>query len=151
MIIVRSKNDNCILILFSEQMYFIPTLDTFVVLWHCPGYEVWNAYSKSEQTLDYSKALKGIYTYLAFWDTKSHTQHTFEMGISMLSLKEIIALVSSTMNTPNAAFSKSVSCTSHGRNSTRQPMSLLTGGILKRMVCQLVLWMFWGKDSTCSI
>ena len=29
--------------------------------------------------------------------------------------------VSSTIKTENAAFSKSVSCTSHGRNSTRQP------------------------------
>lgn len=48
-----------------------------------------------------------------------------------------------TMNTAKAAFSKSVSCTSMVRNSTRQPMGELGGGGLKRRVCQLVDWMFW--------
>ena len=61
----------------------------------------------------------------------------------MLSLKVMIALLSSTINTTKAAFSKSVICTSQGRNSTRHPMSEFTGGILKRMCCQLVLWIFW--------
>ena len=42
------------------------------------------------------------------------------------------------MNTANAAFSKSVSCTSIGLNSTRQPMDEPAGGGLKRRVCQFV-------------
>ena len=47
------------------------------------------------------------------------------------------------MNTANAAFSKSVSCTSMGLNSTRQPMDDPAGGGLKRRVCQFVDWMFY--------
>jgi len=43
-----------------------------------------------------------------------------------------------------AAFSKSVSCTSIGLNSTRQPILVFGGGGLKRIVCQLVDWMFCG-------
>ncbi len=53
-----------------------------------------------------------------------------------------MARVRSTTNTTNAAFSKSVSCTSRGRNSTLQPMLELGGGGLKRMLCQLVDWIF---------
>lgn len=67
---------------------------------------------------------------------------TLEIGISIFSLNVSIARVKSTMNTPKAAFSKSVNCTSQGRNSTRHPMLLFTGGSLNRIVCQLVLWMF---------
>lgn len=71
---------------------------------------------------------------------------TFVMGMKRLSLKDRMALVRSTTNTTNAAFSKSVSCISSGRNSTRQPMLELGGGGLNRMLCQLVDWMFyvWG-------
>lgn len=47
------------------------------------------------------------------------------------------------MNTANAAFSKSVICTSIGRNSTRQPMEEPAGGGLNRTVCQFVDWMFY--------
>jgi len=54
----------------------------------------------------------------------------------------MIALVRRTMNTENAAFSKSVHCTSIDRNSTRQPIGELTGGGLNRIVCQFVDWMF---------
>ena len=46
------------------------------------------------------------------------------------------------MKTAKAAFSKSVSWTSIGRNSTRHPILELTGGGLKRTVCQLVDCMF---------
>lgn len=60
----------------------------------------------------------------------------------MFRLKCRIARDSSTMNTENAAFSKSVSCTSIGRNSTRQPIGEFVGGGLNRSVCQLVDWMF---------
>lgn len=50
--------------------------------------------------------------------------------------------VNRTIKTANAAFSNSVNCTSIDLNSTRHPMVELTGGGLKRMVCQLVDWMF---------
>lgn len=59
-----------------------------------------------------------------------------------LRLKCRMARESKTMKAAKAAFSKSVSWTSIGRNSTRQPMGELTGGGLKRSVCQLVDWMF---------
>ena len=55
-----------------------------------------------------------------------------------LRLKCRMARESRTMKTANAAFSKSVSCTSMGRNSTRQPMGEFAGGGLNRRVCQLV-------------
>ena len=68
---------------------------------------------------------------------------TFEMGMTKLILKERITLVRSTTKTTNAAFSKSVSCASVGRNSTRHPIGEFGGGGLKRIVCQFVDWMFW--------
>ena len=51
-------------------------------------------------------------------------------------------LVMRTMKQTTAAFSKSVNCNSHGLNSTRQPIGAEGGGGLKRIVCQLVDWMF---------
>lgn len=47
-----------------------------------------------------------------------------------------------TMKTANAAFSKSVICTSMLRNSTRQPMGEFGGGGLNLRVCQFVDWIF---------
>ena len=43
-------------------------------------------------------------------------------------MKERIARVNNTINTAKAAFSKSVSCSSSGRNSTLHPISELGGG-----------------------
>ena len=54
----------------------------------------------------------------------------------------MIALVRSTMKILNAAFSKSVICTSMLLNSTRQPIGEFTGGGLNRIVCQFVDCMF---------
>lgn len=56
----------------------------------------------------------------------------------------------STIKIENAAFSKSVICTSILLNSTRQPMGESTGGGLNLIVCQLVDWIFskWSIDSS---
>ena len=70
------------------------------------------------------------------------TRITLEIGMYKLRLKCKMARDSRTMKTANAAFSKSVSCTSIGRNSTRHPMGEFVGGGLKRTVCQLVDWIF---------
>mmetsp|Transcript_5028 Transcript_5028/g.14659 ORF Transcript_5028/g.14659 Transcript_5028/m.14659 type:complete len:248 (-) Transcript_5028:1851-2594(-) len=71
-----------------------------------------------------------------------------------------ITLVSSTMNTVNAEFSKSVSCISMLRNSVLQPMCgsfglFRGGGGFHLTVCQFVLWMLskcsvWVSSSTSS-
>jgi hypothetical protein len=76
---------------------------------------------------------------------RAHISRTFEIGRYRLRPYCRIARESSTMKTANAAFSKSVGCTSIERNSTRQPIGELAGGGLKRTVCQLVDWIFW-KD-----
>lgn len=60
------------------------------------------------------------------------------MGMRKLSWYDKITLVSSTTKQTMAAFSKSVSWTSHGLNSTRQPMVEFGGGGLNLMVCQFV-------------
>ena len=70
------------------------------------------------------------------------TSITLEIGIYKLRLKCKMARESRTMKTANAAFSKSVICTSIGRNSTRQPIGEFAGGGLKRSVCQFVDCMF---------
>jgi len=54
------------------------------------------------------------------------------------------------MKAENAAFSKSVVCTSIGRNSTRQPIEDPGGGGLNRKVCQFVDWIFCGNMSVLS-
>jgi hypothetical protein len=59
--------------------------------------------------------------------------------MSRLSWKDKMVLVRSTTKQTMAAFSKSVSCASHGLNSTRQPMGEYGGGGLNRIVCQFVL------------
>lgn len=52
----------------------------------------------------------------------------------------------------NAAFSKSVICTSILLNSTLQPIGEFTGGGLNRIVCQFVDCIFskWSMDSSSS-
>lgn len=54
-----------------------------------------------------------------------------------------MARLKRTMNTENAAFSKSVMDTSILLNSTRQPIGDFGGGGLNRSVCQLVDWIFY--------
>lgn len=75
---------------------------------------------------------------------------TLLIGINKSRLYERMTRVNSTTKHPIAEFSKSVSCSSHGRNSTRQPMEVLGGGGLKRIVCQFVDWMFskWSVSSS---
>lgn len=63
---------------------------------------------------------------------------TLLIGIKKFNWYDRITLVISTTKQTIAAFSKSVNCTSHGRNSTRQPIVELGGGGLKRIVCQFV-------------
>lgn len=67
---------------------------------------------------------------------------TFDIGISRFNLYDSITRVKRTINTTKAAFSKSVSCTSIERNSTRHPILLFGGGGLKRTLCQFVDWIF---------
>jgi hypothetical protein len=59
-----------------------------------------------------------------------------------------MTLVRRTTKHTKAAFSKSVICASHGRNSTLQPIGELGGGGLNLIVCQLVDWMFCKKIET---
>jgi len=67
---------------------------------------------------------------------------TFEIGKRKQRLYERTTRVSKTMKQTTAAFSKSVNWTSQGRNSTLHPIELSGGGGLKRIVCQLVDWIF---------
>ena len=55
-----------------------------------------------------------------------------------MRLKYMIARERRTTKTENAAFSKSVICTSILLNSTLQPIGEPGGGGLKRRVCQFV-------------
>lgn len=60
------------------------------------------------------------------------------IGIKKFKLKDRMTRVSRTMKQTMAAFSKSVSWSSQGRNSTLQPIWEFGGGGLKRIVCQFV-------------
>jgi hypothetical protein len=53
---------------------------------------------------------------------------TFDIGMTMLNLNESIARVIKTRKVTNAAFSKSLICSSVGLNSTLQPIFELEGG-----------------------
>jgi hypothetical protein len=68
------------------------------------------------------------------------------MGIVKSRSKERMTRVNRTMKTDMAAFSKSVNCTSQGRNSTLHPGLLVvaaTSGGLKRNVCHVLDCMFY--------
>lgn len=73
---------------------------------------------------------------------------TLDSGMMKFKPKVRMTRVINTRKTVYAAFSKSVSCTSIGRNSTRQPILLWGGGGLNLIVCQLVDCIFWRKRST---
>lgn len=57
---------------------------------------------------------------------------TFDIGINKFSFISKIVRTNKFMKTAKAAFSKSLSASSIGRNSTRQPIVLLIGGNLMR-------------------
>mmetsp|Transcript_26383 Transcript_26383/g.61579 ORF Transcript_26383/g.61579 Transcript_26383/m.61579 type:complete len:257 (-) Transcript_26383:909-1679(-) len=79
---------------------------------------------------------------------------TFESGMYRLRSKARMTRETSTTKTVKAAFSKSVSCTSIDRNSTRQPTcgapGLRFGGGFHRTVCQLVDCRFSKWSVSCS-
>lgn len=77
---------------------------------------------------------------------------TLLIGINKSKLYDKMTRVKSTTKHAIAEFSKSVNCSSHGRNSTRHPIGVLGGGGLKRIVCQFVDWIFskWSVSTSSS-
>ena len=77
---------------------------------------------------------------------------TSDIGMQKSTGIVMITCVRSTRKIEYAAFSKSVSWISIGRNSTRQPTCAPCGGGLNRIVCQFVDWIFskWSIERASS-